>query len=205
VTVDSLGRLVVIEVGLLRPLTGPPLPLSAPRPGGTPQPLEKIDGAVAMAGGDWVVADEDERSLIRFDAAGKARGAFASGRMLRLAINRFDEIAGIDRETKAVTIFDPGGKVLARIPARSAACPLENPTDLEFDEFGYLYVLDREAVCVFDTPAGATATTPPKLLTRFSEPEKNPAGFRRATAFTLDAAGRLFIADERAGRVLTYR
>jgi TolA-binding protein len=205
VTVDSMGRLVVFEVGLLRPQTGPVVSLSAPRPGGAPRPLEKMDGVVAMAGGDWVVADEDERSLLRFDRAGKAKGAFALGRMLRLAINTFDEVAGIDRETKAVAIFDAGGKVLTRIPARGQGCLLENPTDLKFDEFGHLYVLDREAVCVFDVPAGATATAPPKLLTRFSEPEKSTTGFRRATAFTVDAAGRLFIADERAERVLAYR
>jgi TolA-binding protein len=204
-TVDSMGRLVVVEVGQLRPQAGSVVPLSAPRPGGSPRPLEKMDGVVAMAGGDWVVADEDERGLMRFDAAGKAKGPFAAGRMLRLAINGFDEVAGIDRESKSVVIFDAGGKMLTRIPARSPGCQLENPADLEFDEFGHLYVLDRDAVCVFDAPAGATATTPPRLLSRFSEPEKNPAAFRRATALALDASGRLFIADERAARVLAYR
>jgi TolA-binding protein len=205
VTIDSSGRLAVIEVGQLRLQNGTVVPLAAPRSGGSPRPLEKIDGVVALAGGDWIVADEDERTLLRFDAAGKAKGPFATGRMLRLAVNGFDEVAGIDRETKAVAIFDPAGKLITRIPARTTGCQMENPTDLEFDDFGHLYVLDREAVCVFEIPENAAATTPPKLLTRFSEPEKSTTGFRRATAFALDSRGQLFIADERAARVLTYR
>ena len=205
-TLDSIGQLVVVETGLLRPQTGAVIPLAAPRPGGAARPLEKIDGVVAMAGGDWIVADEDERSLIRFDPAGKARGAFASGRMLRLTINTFDEIAGIERDTKTVVLFDAAGKVLTRIPVRGQGYQFENPVDLKFDELGHLYVLDRDAVCVFDvTAVGTTAAAPPKLLARFSEPERSPTAFQRATAFTVDASGRLYIADERAQRVLAFR
>ncbi len=205
-TLDSMGQLVVVEVGQLRPQTGNVISLAAPRAGGAPQALEKMDGVVAMAGGDWVVSDEDERGLLRFDRAGKSKGLFAQGRMLRLAVNAFNETAGIDRDTKAIVVLDAAGKVLTRVPAKGQGYLLENPVDVRFDEFGHLYVLDRDALLVFDlSQATGAAGTPPKLVTRFSEPERSPTAFSRATAFTIDASGRLYIADERAQRVLAFR
>lgn len=42
-------------------------------------------------------------------------------------------------------------------------------------------------------------------MATFTEAEKNPGVFRRATAFALDASGTMYLADERAQRILTFR
>ena len=43
------------------------------------------------------------------------------------------------------------------------------------------------------------------LVTQFTAPEKDPAAFRKATAFAVDPSGAVFLYDERAQRVMVYR
>ena len=103
------------------------------------------------------------------------------------------DVALLDRDTNTISLYDRNGKPGVKL-ARSA----EKPADIAFDSMGHLYVLDRAAVLVF-APDG-------KLVTTFAMPDtKAPGGFRDASAFALDDAGRLYVYDERAERIQIYQ
>lgn len=220
-TADITGQPVAIEAGALRPFAGKRMALAVTRPGATPQPLGKIDAAVQLSGGDWVIADDGERQLQRFRRGGEHVGAFATARVRRLAANFNDEVVGVDREEKQLLFFDASGKPTGRIRARGAGYLLENIEDVAFDTFGHLYVLDRTGLAVF-SPWLPAATTPPparggaapspegrgaayQLLTLYREPDSSPGAFRRATALAVDDAGIVYVYDERAERIRVYR
>jgi len=100
---------------------------------------------------------------------------------------------------------------------------VQNPEALAYDAFGHLYVLDHTALVIFSpfpppadpsTPKPATPTTPTTttdraatyhLLTVYSEPEKSPGAFRKATAFAIDRTGTVYLYDDHAQRILVYR
>ena len=61
-------------------------------------------------------------------------------------------------------------------------------------------------------PAAPTAPTTTSdhgaayhLLTVYSEPEKSPGAFRKATAFAIDRTGTVYLYDDHAQRILVYR
>jgi hypothetical protein len=203
-TADRTGQLVSIEPGALRPFGGDPVALSIPRASGPPVPLEKIDDAVQLYGGDWIVADEDVRGIQRFSRAGEHLGQFSPVRATRLAVNALDEVAAIDRDQRGVAVFDRTGTPIGRIPAKGAAYELRDIEALAFDAFGHLYVLDRGALAVFTATSGAAGRTY-SLMTLYAEAEKSPGAFSRATAFALDLSGGVYLYDERAQRVAVYR
>jgi TolA-binding protein len=196
-TVDRAGRLIAIEGGSLKRNNGPALPLSIVQ-GGANKPLEETDAAVSFKSGDWLVAGDDDRGIQRFAGTGKHVGSFSSIRTARLAINEFDQVAALDRDAKAVSVFDEAGKAIGSIARRGVGYELKNPVDLAFDAFGHLYVLDRAAVFVFAPMTGA-------LLRTYTEPETSAGAFRRATAFALDGLARLYIADDQAEKIRVYQ
>jgi hypothetical protein len=91
--------------------------------------------------------------------------------------------------------------------------------DLAFDTFGHLYVLCQNAIAVFSpypaprtgapapaAPAAAAAATAPwRLLTLYTEADKSPNAFKKATGFFVDRAGTVFLYDDSAKRVMVYR
>jgi hypothetical protein len=99
-----------------------------------------------------------------------------------------------------VTILDQSGKAAASIGVRGSDYEFKNPVDVTYDGFGHLYVLDRASVFVFSTNPPM-----PRLIRTFSEPDTSAGVFRRAGAFALDRAGRLFIADERVDKIRVYQ
>jgi len=205
--IDAAGNLVAIEAGGLRPSGGQVIALPFPRQNQPAAPLAKIDAAVQLFNGEWLIADDDARGIQRFSKTGEYVAAFSTTRVSRLAINALDEIAGLDREQKGVVFFDAAGKVTGRLPAKGAGYDVPNLEDLAFDQFGYLYLLDRAAIAVFSPVAG---TQPGqngtyKLVAVFTEPATNANAFRRATAFALDRSGGLYLYDERDQRVRVYR
>jgi TolA-binding protein len=234
-TVDATGDLFVLEGMQLRGAAGTPISLVRPRTEGDPQPLEDITGIVQLSTGDWLVADGDTRSIHKFSRTGAYDGVWAAAKVARLAVNAIDQVAGIDRDQKMIITFDRTGKPIDRLPLKGAGYLFENPVDLTFDLFGHLYVLDREAIGVFSphppskvaaakqaapgTPQiistvipaerakpGAIAPSTYRLLTVFSEmATKSPTAFRRATAFAVDDAGAIYLADDRAQRIRVYR
>ena len=223
-TLDNTGSLVVMDGGLLRLSGGATVPLLVPRSNGTPETLTKIESVVQLSNGDWLVMDGNEKAIHRFTRAGAYARPFATARVSRLAVNAFDEVAGLDRDQKGVVFFDAAGKALDRLPAKGTGYDLQNPEDLTYDAFGHLYVLDRSAIAVFSpypsapvigaarvVGAAAPASNPTnragayRLVTFFAESEKTPAGLHKGTAFAVDSSGAVYLYDDRAQRLLVYR
>jgi outer membrane protein assembly factor BamD (BamD/ComL family) len=213
--VDNLGRLVVLDGATLRTPTGDLGPLALPRPNGVPEPLAGIDSAVQFSTGDWLVIDPDKKGILWFNAAGGVVGLIGSTRVTKIALNATDEIAGLDRDQKAIALWDPAGKPAGRIPFRGAGYDLQNPEDLAFDAFGHLYVLDRTSIAVFGPHPVATGGAAPaapadrgaayRLLTIYTATERPVGGLRRATSFAIDQAGTVYVHDDRAQRILVFR
>ncbi len=199
VSVAPDGRSVISGKGSLRFDQDPPILLSTPKPDKTPKALDEVRAAVVQTSGDVLVADANSQSVLRFGSSGGFVGPFAAIDASRLAINALDELAALDRDTKAVVVTDRDGKPLRKIPNKGTGYEFKNPVDIGFDPFGHLYVLDRESesVLVFK-PDGAYTLT-------FNVPEKNPGAFRRGRALMLDSAGRLFVYDERTETVLIFQ
>ena len=215
--VDAAGALLVNDGVSLRPGSGAPISFAVPQTSGLPRPLDKLVTAVQLSNGDWLVLDQDERAIHRFSRAGAHAGAFATGRFTRIAVNGFDEVAAIDRDQRAIALFDGAGKPLTRLPLRGTNYDLQNPEDLTFDTFGHLYVLDREALVVFtpyqtSPPPAAAAPKPAaeagggyRAVTVLLASDKDPSAFRRGRALAVDRSGGVFLYDERAQRILVYR
>ena len=161
-TVDSLKNLVVIDGGVLKPMTGDKtVAFFLPRTNGTQQPLIKIQGVIQLSNGDWIVSDEDEKGLYKFSRDGKYTGIYSPSKISKLAVNAIDEVAAVDKDQKSIVIFDAAGKTLTKIPLKSVtpAYDLQDVQDLTYDEFGHLYVLDRGQIAVFSpyTPPSAAS------------------------------------------------
>jgi len=212
-TLDNTGALVVIDGATLRVLGGDNKAFFLPQSNGSSKPVDKIDAAVQLSSGEWLVMDGDGKMIHRFSSDVKYLGTFAATRVTRLAVNTVDEVAALERDEQNVTIFDAAGKVRTRVPFKGTGYALQDPEDIAFDAFGHLYVLDRTAVAVFSpypavmTGAAMAPGAPPtyRLVTLFSVPETSPGAFRRATAFGLDPSGAIFLYDDRAERVQVYR
>jgi hypothetical protein len=204
-TTDTAGNLAAIDTAGLRPFGGTFVAFMMPRQNAPPVPLNKIDAAVQLYAGDWLVADEDVRGIHRFSRTGEYLGQFSATRVTRLAVNAKDEIAGVDREQKGVVFLDDAGAVTGRIPPKGPGYDFPNLEGLTFDRFGHLYVLDRTAVGIFNPGAATASPRTYALITVYTEPAGNPTSFRRATAFALDLSGGLYLYDDRAERVRVYR
>ncbi len=199
--VDEANRVVFAREGGLHTEKVATLTLTVPQVAPTPpKPLEEIPSVVALSTGHRLVIDKNEKQVLRYSASGQYLGPFVPQiNTERLAVNALDDVAMIDKDAKAVNILDRDGKPLSRILAKGPNYQLDEPVDLAYDRLGYLYVLDRgkASVLVFG-PRN-------RLITTFTVAEKAPGAFTRARALGLDAAGRLYIFDERAKRIQVYQ
>jgi TolA-binding protein len=212
--IDNIGQVYVIDGASLRAFgSGDAIALQRSRPDGPPEPLEEVEGVVQLSTGDWLVADGGTRAIHKYSKTGEYGGIWTQSRAGRLAINALDQIAGIDRDQKVIVFYNAAGKVTDRLPLKGAGYVFENPVDLTFDAFGHLYVLDREAIGVFSpypatkgAPAPAAGAPRFRMVTVFQDlVEKSPSSFRRASAFAVDQAGAVYLADERAQKIRVYR
>jgi hypothetical protein len=198
---DPAGRIFVAREGLILSEKGESATIAVPQPAPKqPRRVEEIPSGVALSSGQRILVDKKEHSVIRVGADGQYLGPFVTTMNTeKLAVNRLDDVAMIEKDTKAITIVDRDGKPLAKIAAKGANYQFDEPVDLAFDQLGHLYVLDRGkgSVYVFG-PRN-------KLITTFSIAEKQPGAFTKARAFGLDAAGRIYIFDERAKRIQVYQ
>jgi len=228
-TLDSTGALVVIDTGVMQPQGSKPFPLPVTKSNGAVDVMSKVTAAVQLSNGNWLVMDEAEKSIFRFARpAVDASGAyvptfisiFAPLKVSKMAVNDVDEVAALDRDQKVIALFDATGKAIGKIPLKAANYDVQDAEDLAYDDFGHLYVLDRSGIAVFSPyttgPAPAPAAGAPKpaknavenpyhLLTFFTEGDKAPGAFRKATAFVIDASGGVFLYDENAKRIMVYR
>ncbi len=196
---DERGRLMFARRDALMTETAESTTITAPAPDGKIRQVEEIPAVVAMSDGDRLIADRKGKSVIRVSTAGKYLGNFLAVNTERLARNRLNDVAAIDRETKGIVVADRDGRLLTRILVKGPGYEFDNPIDLAFDRFGHLYVLDRGKASIF--------VFGPKyrLITTIVFPEKDAGAFRKAQAFALDPAGRLYIFDDRVQRIQVYQ
>jgi outer membrane protein assembly factor BamD (BamD/ComL family) len=199
--VEPGGRVVSVRDGTLVTERGASVAVSIPQPPPKqPRRVEEIPAALSLSTGQRIVVDKAEKAVIRLGPDGQYLGAFVTPMNTeRLALNRLDDVAMIDKENKSVVIVDRDGKPLSRIAAKGTGYQFDEPLDLAFDQLGHLYVLDRGSASVY------VFGPRNRLITTFTIAEKTPGAFYRARAFSLDGAGRLFIFDERAKRIGVYQ
>lgn len=196
---DERGRIVVVRRDTLTVERTESVSIATPTPEGKPKPVEEMPAVVAMSTGDRLIADSRGRNVIRVSPAGRYVGSFTNTNAARLALNGLDDVAMIDKSAKVIIVLDRDGKPLSKIMTKGTGYELDDPVDLAFDPLGHLYVLDRGQRSVFVFGAKN------RLVATVTVPEKNPGAFTRASAFALDAAGRLHIFDDRAKRVQVYQ
>ncbi len=166
----------------------------AEKPGGSPKPVDEVLAAVLTRDGSLLVSDEDREKVLRFDAKGELLGTFppqdsSRRKVTRLVVDGEGAIVWLDREEKAVRVFEETGKEIRAI----GPAGLKKPVDVAVDPFRNLYVADEDqGVLVFDAQGRPIATiTGPEL--------------RRPRAITLDATGAVLVYDDKAERILRYR
>lgn len=220
-TLDKAGGLVVIDTGMMQPQGGKAMVLPVTKSNGAQDVMAKVNTAVQLSNGDWLVMDDAEKSIFRFTSEGTFISIFATVKVAKMAVNDVDEVAVIDKDQKGIALFDATGKSVGRIPLKAANYDIQNVEDLTYDDFGHLYVLDRSGIAIFSPyaagPAPAPAPGAPKpaarnvvenpyhLLTFFAEGEKTPGAFRKATSFVVDHSGGIYLYDENAKRIMVYR
>jgi hypothetical protein len=191
--------LYVLKAGLLNGRQ--PYGLSVPKPDGSPRNLDDVTAGVVSSFGELLVSDKATKAIGRFSRTGKYIAPFAPVSTLRLAIDDTDRVAALEQDGGGVALLDPDGRVRSKIAPRGQGYEFDKVVDIAFDVFGHLYALDRNqgAVLVF-------ATQPqPRLVATFALPNRAPGAFRKARAFALDAAGRLYIYDEDAEKIQVYQ
>jgi len=199
--VDEAGRVVFARQAALHTEKVASIPITVPQPSPKPaRPVEEIAAVVGLSTGHRIIVDQKEKAVIRYGANGQYLGPFVPPISTdRLATNTLDDVAMIDKDSKAIAIVDRDGKPLSRILPKGANYQFGEPVDLVFDQLGHLYVLDRgkSSVYVFG-PRN-------RLITTFTLAEKSPGAFTRARSMGLDAAGRIYIFDERVKRIQVYQ
>ena len=196
---DGRDRVVVTRGALLIPEKGAPISMVVPAPGREPREVGEIPAVIALSSGDRLVADRRGRTVIRVSPGGKFLSNFASVNAERLARSTLDEVAMIDRDSKAVVIVDRDGKTLAKIPPKGTGYQFEDPADLAYDALGHIYLLDgrRAAIHVFG-PKG-------RLIATLTSTGKAAGAMQRPRAIALDPAGRLYVFDESSQRIQVYQ
>jgi outer membrane protein assembly factor BamD (BamD/ComL family) len=193
---DPAGAVVFASRGAVR--VGPKdiRSFSTPpeKPGDAPKPVAKILAAAVTRGGFVLVSDEDRDAILRYDAKGEYQGIFPAAapskrKVTRILVDGEGGIVTLDRDEKAVRVWDETGRLLRTV----GPAGFKRPVDVAVDAFRNLYVADEEiGVLVFD-PQGQP------LLT-IASPE-----LRRPCAVAVDATGAVLVADDKAERVLRYR
>lgn len=199
--VDEAGRVVIASNAALHTQKVASTPMMVPQPAPKPpRPVEDVGAIVVLSTGERIVSDKKEKAVIRFAADGRFIGPLVGAMNTEhLAVNVLDDVAMIEKDSKAVTIVDRDGKPLAKILPRGSNYQFDDPVDLAFDRLGHLYVLDRGKASVF------VFGPKNRLITTFTVAEGAPGAFTRARALGLDAAGRMYIFDERSRRIQVYQ
>jgi hypothetical protein len=198
--VDERGRLIYVRRDVLMSEDKEAAAISIPQPGGKIRQAEEIPSVIALSNGDRLISDRKGKAVVRVTVAGKFIKNFATINAERLAMNQFEDIAMLDKDTKSVVITDRDGKTLTKIAQKGTGYEFDNPVDIGFDVFGHLYVLDRGKPTIY------VFSPKYKLVTSIATaPEKEPGAFPKPQAFALDAAGRLYVFDDRSARIQVYQ
>jgi len=195
-SLDPAGEVVfaargAVRVGPkdIRSFTTPP-----EKAGAAPKPVERILAAAITPGGSVLVSDEEREAILRFDVKGQYLGTFpgkdaVKRKVTRLLVDGEGGIVALDRDEKAVRVWDETGRLLRTV----GPAGLKRPVDVAVDAFRNLYVADEEGGVLVFNPQGQPLVT-------ITSPE-----MRRARAVAVDATGAVLVYDDRAERVLRYR
>ena len=197
--VDEQERIVVARSGTLITARADAIAFAGPASDGQLRAVDEIPAALPNALGERLIANPKGRNVLRSMPNGKFVSVFASGNISRMAQNWLGDVAMLDRSARSITLADRDGKVLSKIPAKGTGYELDEPTDLAFDPLGHLYVLDRGRSSIFVFGARN------RLVTTVSIPERSPGALNRGEALGVDAAGRLYVFDERVRRIQVFQ
>ena len=162
--------------------------------GAVPKPVDKILAAAVTPGGSLLVSDEERAAILRYDTKGQYLGTFpgkeaARRRVTRIVVDGEGGIVTLDRDEKAVRVWDETGRLLRAV----GPAGFRRPVDVAVDAFRNLYVADEELGVLVFNPQGQPLTT-------IASPE-----LQRPRALAVDVTGAVLVYDERAERVLRYR
>jgi TolA-binding protein len=197
--VDEQERIVVARNGTLITARADAIAFSGPGTDGQLRGVDEIPAALPNARGERLIANPKGKNVLRALPNGKFVSVFAPGTITRMAQNWLGDVALLDRSAKTVTIADRDGKVLSKIAARGTGYELDEPADVAFDALGHLYVLDRGRSAIFVFGAAN------RLVTSLAVPERSPGALSRGQALGVDAAGRLYVFDDRVRRIQVYQ
>ena len=197
--IDEQGRVVVARQATLVTDKAEAIAFAGPNTDGQVRTVDDIPSALVNDKGERVIANPKGRNVLRFMPNGRFVSVFATGHITRMAQNWIGDVAMIDESAKIVSIVDRDGKALAKIAFKGAGYELADPQDLTFDALGHLYVLDRSRSAVFVFGAKHA------LLTALIVPDKNAGALSRSQAMAVDAAGRLYVFDNRSRRIQVYQ
>jgi outer membrane protein assembly factor BamD (BamD/ComL family) len=195
-SLDPAGEVVFAARGAvrlgpkdIRSFTTPP-----EKAGAAPKPVDKILAATVTPGGAVLVSDEDREAILRFDTKGQYQGTFpgrdaSKRKVTRILVDGEGGIVALDRDEKAVRVWDETGRLLRTV----GPAGLKRPVDVAVDAFRNLYVADEEGGVLVFNPQGQPLAT-------ITSPE-----LRRPRAVAVDATGAVLVYDDRAERVLRYR
>jgi TolA-binding protein len=197
--VDEQERVVVARQGSLLAARADAIAFSAPGGDNQMRAIDEIPAVLANARGERLISNPKGRNVIRALPNGKFVSVFATGQIVRMAQNWMGDVAMLDKSSKSIAVADRDGKAVSKIPARGTGYELDEPTDVAFDALGHLYVLDRgrSAVFVFGPKN--------RLVATLTVPDKSPGALSRAGALAVDAAGRLYVFDDRSRRIQVFQ
>lgn len=197
--VDERGRLVTVRRDTLVAEGGDFAAIGVPQKDGKIRQAEEIPAVIPLPSGERLVADRKGKAVIRVAINGKFVRNFATANAERLVMNQLEDVAILDKDTKSVIVVDRDGKTLTKIVNKGTGYEFDNPVDVAFDPFSNIYVLDRgkPTILVFGPKN--------RLLASFSVPEKDPGAFPKPQAFGIDAAGRMYVFDDKSQRIQVYQ
>ncbi len=197
--VDEQERIVVARNGTLVTPRADSIAFVGPGSDGQLKAIEEIPAVLSNARGERVIANPKNRNVVRALPNGKFVAVLATGVVTRMAQNWLGEIAMLDKSTKSINIVDRDGKAVSKIAFKGTGYEIEDPADITFDALGHFYVLDRGRGSIFVFGAKN------KLVHTLTVPSSSPGSLSRAEALGVDAAGRLYVFDEKVRRIQVYQ
>lgn len=197
--VEQKTRIVIVRKDAFVPDGATMSQISVPQTGRLPRPVEEIPAVVVLSNGDRLVADKSQKTVIRISPQGKYIANFLTINTERMARNELDDVAIVDRDSKAIVMVDRDGKPLAKIPLKGTGYAIAEPVDLAFDSLGHLFVLDggKPGIYIFGPKNRLVGTVTSGL--------KEAGALQRPKALAVDAAGRLLVFDEASRRIQVYQ
>lgn len=196
---DEQARIVIARDGSLITARADAITFSGPGGDGQLRPVDEIPAAFANDRGERIIANPKGRNVIRSLPNGRFVSIFSTGQVTRMARNWLGDVALLDTSSKSVAIVDRDGKAVSKLAAKGTGYELDDPVDVAFDQLGHLYILDkgRASILVFGPKN--------KLVSTIAIPNNSPGALNRAAALGIDAAGRLYVFDDRSRRIQVYQ